>query len=93
MADFGLGGIIASAVVGAAGGKGADTQPKIPSPGGLTSLLGGGVGGVIGGLITSQLANGLAGTDVSAIVGQAVGGGILGTVVTAVLGMVLKKKK
>ncbi|MEI2812087.1 MAG: hypothetical protein V9F00_18445 [Nocardioides sp.] len=89
MADFGLGGIIASALAGAGAGKAADKAPSIPSPGGLTSLLGGGAGGLAGGLLTSMLAGG---TDISAIAGQAVGGGVLGMVVTAVLGMVLKKK-
>lgn len=89
MADFGLGGIIASVVVGAAGGKAADTQPKIPSPGGLGSLLSGGVGGLAGGALTSLFASG---TDIGPIIGQAVGGGVLGTIVTAVIGMVLKKK-
>ncbi len=56
MADFGLGGIVASVLAGAAGGKAADKQPKTPSPGGLGSLLGGGAGGALGGLLTSQLA-------------------------------------
>ena len=92
MADFGLGGIIASVLAGAAGGQAAEKQPKTPSPGGLGSLLGGGVGGGLGGLLTSALGSGTAGTDVSAVVSQAVGGGVLGTVVTVVLGLILKKK-
>lgn len=89
MADFGLGGIIASTIAGAVAGKGADSSPKVPSPGGLGSLLGGGAGGVLGGLLTSTMAGG---TDIGAIAGQAVGGGVLGLIVTAVLGMILKKK-
>ena len=93
MADFGLGGIIASVLAGAAGGQAAEKQPKTPSPGGLGSLLGGGAGGVLGGLLTSVLGGGgLAGTNVEAVAGQAVGGGVLGTVVTIVLGLLLKKK-
>lgn len=92
MADFGLGGIIASVLAGAAGGQAAEKQPKTPSPGGLGSILGGGVGGGLGGLLTSSLGDGLSGTDVSAVVSQAVGGGVLGTVVTIVLGLILKKK-
>lgn len=90
MADFGLGGIIASVLAGAAGGGAAEKQPKTPSPGGLGSLLGGGAGGALGGLLTSAL--GAGGTDTAAVIGQAVGGGVLGTIVTIVLGLVLKKK-
>ncbi|GAA3520475.1 hypothetical protein GCM10022234_15240 [Aeromicrobium panaciterrae] len=90
--DFGLGGIIASVLAGVAGGQTAEKQPKTPSPGGLGSILGGGVGGGLGGLLTSVLGGGLAGTDASAVIGQAVGGGVLGTIVTVVLGLILKKK-
>ena len=90
MADFGLGGIIASVLAGVAGGGAAEKQPTTPSPGGLGSILGGGVGGGLGGLLTSVLVNG--GTDLEPVISQAVGGGVLGTIVTVVLGLVLKKK-
>lgn len=92
MADFGLGGIIASVLAGAAGGQAAEKQPKTPSPGGLGSILGGGAGGALGGLLTSALGSGTAGTDVTAVASQAAGGGVLGTVVAVVLGLILKKK-
>ncbi|CAJ1499735.1 hypothetical protein MU0083_002256 [[Mycobacterium] kokjensenii] len=82
--------LIAGAIGGALGGKGADASAKIPSPGGLGSLISGGLGGLAGG----GLLSGVLGPDVLAnAAGSLVGGGVLGTVVTALVGMVLKANK
>ncbi|MFL0181100.1 MULTISPECIES: hypothetical protein [unclassified Mycobacterium] len=87
--------LIAGAIGGALGGKGADMSAKIPSPGGLGSLISGGLGGLAGGgLLNSILASGAAGGfDLANAAGSLVGGGVLGTVVTALVGMVLKANK
>jgi|GEM_PF-2153800 len=87
--------LIAGAIGGALGGKGADASAKIPSPGGLGSLISGGLGGLAGGgLLNSILANGASGGfDLATAAGSLVGGGVLGTVVTALVGMVLKANK
>lgn len=83
--------LIAGALGGALGGKGADMSAKIPSPGGLGSLISGGLGGLAGGgLLNSILGN----SDMLAqAAGSLVGGGVVGTVVTALVGMVLKANK
>ena len=87
--------LIAGAIGGALGGKGADASAKIPSPGGLGSLISGGLGGLAGGgLLNSILANGAAGGfDLATAAGSLVGGGVLGTIVTALVGMAMKAKK
>lgn len=87
--------LIAGALGGALGGKGADMSAKIPSPGGLGSLITGGLGGLAGGgLLNSILTSGAAGGfDIANAAGSLVGGGVLGTVVTAVVGMLMKGKK
>lgn len=83
--------LIAGALGGALGGKGADMSSKIPSPGGLGSLISGGLGGLAGGgLLNGMLAN----SDmVAQAAGSLVGGGVLGIIVTAVVGMVMKGNK
>lgn len=83
--------LIAGALGGALGGKGADMSAKIPSPGGLGSLISGGLGGLAGGgLLNSVLGN----SDmVAQAAGSLVGGGVLGTIVTALVGMAMKAKK
>ncbi|MCV7384304.1 hypothetical protein [Mycolicibacter longobardus] len=87
--------LIAGALGGALGGKAADTSAKIPSPGGLGSLISGGLGGLAGGgLLNSVLSSGVAGGfDWAQAAGSLVGGGVLGTIVTAVVGLALKSKK
>ena len=87
-----IGSLIAGAVGGALGGKGADASGKIPSPGGLGSLLSGGLGGLAGGgILQSVMQSGA--VDVANMAGSLVGGGVLGTIVTAIVGMVVKKKQ
>lgn len=82
--------LIAGALGGALGGKGADMSAKIPSPGGLGSILSGGLGGLAGG----GLLNGILGSDqLAQAAGSLVGGGVLGTIVTAVVGMLMKSNK
>lgn len=90
--------LIAGVVGGALGGKGADATDKIPSPGGLGSLLSGGLGGLAGGALTgggllnSILGSGGGGLDLPHLAGSLVGGGVLGTIVTALVGLAVKKR-
>lgn len=87
--------LIAGALGGALGGKGADASAKIPSPGGLGSLISGGLGGLAGGgLLNSILTSGASGGfDIANAAGSLVGGGVLGTIVTALVGMAMKANK
>lgn len=91
--------LIAGALGGALGGKGADASAKIPSPGGLGSLITGGLGGLAGGVAGGDLLSKIltsatsGGIDIANIAGSLVGGGVLGTIVTAVVGMVMKGNK
>ena len=87
--------LIAGALGGALGGKGADASAKIPSPGGLGSLISGGLGGLAGGgLLNSILTSGAnGGFDIANAAGSLVGGGVLGTIVTALVGMAMKANK
>lgn len=89
MSDMGLGGLLAGAIGGALAGKGADSSGKIPSPGGLGSLITGGLGGLGGGALVDLLAGK---SEIADIAGGLVGGGVLGTIVTAVVGMLMKNR-
>ncbi len=84
-------GLIAGAVGGLAAGKGADSSPAIPSPGGVATLASGGIGGILGSLATSGIAGDL-GSTVANAAGQLVGGGVAGLIVTAIVGAIFKKK-
>lgn len=87
--------LIIQIIAGLIGGNAAGAGMKNASLGTAGNSVVGGVGGLLGGLLTSMMAGGGAGLDLSnldigALVQTVAGGGVGGAILTVVLGMVKK---
>jgi len=87
--------LIIQIIAGLIGGNAAGAGAKNLSLGTAGNSVVGGVGGLLGGLLTSMIAGGGAGIDLSnldigALVQSVAGGGVGGAILTVIAGMVKK---
>src|SRR6185312_11410696 len=83
--------LIIQIVAGIIGGNAVGAGMKNMSMGGAGNTIAGGVGGLAGGWILSQLAGmGYDASSIGPIIGQIVGGGVGGAILTAIVGAIMK---